>query len=159
MRIGLGSDVHRFADDPGRALVLGGVEIPGHVGLEGHSDADVVTHAICDAVLGAAGLGDLGRHFPDDDPATEGESSLALLQRCCELARDAGFVVGNVDVTVTAQEPKLAGSLRAMADKLSEVLGAPASVKATTTEGLGAIGRGEGIAATAVTLLEDAAKS
>ncbi len=157
MRIGLGSDAHRFAEDAGRRLVLGGVEVPGHVGLEGHSDADVVTHAVCDAVLGAAGLGDLGRHFPDDDPTTTGVSSLALLQRCRELARDAGWAVGNADVTVTAERPRLAGHLEAMGSTLSEVLGGPVSVKATTAEGLGAIGRGEGISAMAVVLLVDEA--
>jgi 2-C-methyl-D-erythritol 2,4-cyclodiphosphate synthase len=157
MRIGLGSDVHRFSDDASRTLVLGGVEVPGHVGLAGHSDADVVTHAVCDAVLGAAGLGDLGRHFPDDEPTTAGVSSLVLLSRCRDLARNAGYVVGNADVTVTAERPRLAGLLEAMSSSLTEVLGAPVSVKATTTEGLGAIGRGEGIAATAVVLLVDAA--
>lgn len=157
MRIGLGSDVHRFADDADRPLVLGGVEVPGHVGLAGHSDADVVTHAICDAVLGAAGLGDLGRRFPDDDPTTTGVSSLVLLRRCRELARDAGFGIGNADVTVTAERPRLAAHLDAMSSTLGEVLGAPVSVKATTTEGLGSIGRGEGIAATAVVLLVDEA--
>lgn len=157
MRIGHGSDVHRFADDAGRTLVLGGVEVPGHVGLAGHSDADVVTHAVCDAILGAATLGDLGRHFPDDDPTTTGVSSLVLLRRCRELAWDAGFGIGNADVTVTAERPRLAGLLEAMSSTLTEVLGAPVSVKATTAEGLGAIGRGEGIAATAVVLLVDAA--
>jgi 2-C-methyl-D-erythritol 2,4-cyclodiphosphate synthase len=155
MRIGLGSDVHRFSDDPGRKLVLGGIEVPGHAGLAGHSDADVVTHAVCDAVLGAAGLGDLGRHFPDDDPATAGVSSLVLLGRCRELARAAGFGLANADVTVTAQRPRLAGHLEEMSSTLSEVLGAPVCVKATTTEGLGAIGRGEGVAAMAVVLLVD----
>jgi len=157
MRIGLGSDVHRFSDDASRTLVLGGVEVPGHVGLAGHSDADVVTHAVCDAVLGAAGLGDLGRHFPDDDPTTAGVSSLVLLHRCRDLALDAGYGIGNADVTVSAERPRLAGLLEAMSSALTEVLGAPVSVKATTTEGLGAIGRGEGIAATAVVLLVDAA--
>ncbi len=157
MRIGLGSDVHRFSDDASRTLVLGGIEVPGHVGLAGHSDADVVTHAVCDAVLGAAGLGDLGRHFPDDDPTTAGVSSLVLLTRCRDLARDAGYRIGNADVTVAAERPRLAGLLEAMSSTLTEVLGAPVSVKATTTEGLGAIGRGEGIAATAVVLLVDAA--
>jgi 2-C-methyl-D-erythritol 2,4-cyclodiphosphate synthase len=152
MRVGFGSDAHRFADDE-RALVLGGVEVPGHVGLVGHSDADVVTHALCDAILGAAGLGDLGRHFPDDDPTTAGVSSLVLLSRCRELARDAGFGIGNADVTVTAERPRLSGLLESMSSALSGVLAAPVSVKATTTEGMGAIGRGEGIAATAVVLL------
>jgi 2-C-methyl-D-erythritol 2,4-cyclodiphosphate synthase len=157
MRIGHGSDVHRFAADEGRPLVLGGVEVPGHEGLAGHSDADVVTHALCDAILGAACLGDLGRHFPDDDPATAGVSSLVLLRRCRDLVRDAGFGIANADLTVTAERPRLAGFLEAMSSTLTGVLEAPVSVKATTAEGLGAIGRGEGIAATAVVLLMDAA--
>jgi 2-C-methyl-D-erythritol 2,4-cyclodiphosphate synthase len=155
MRIGLGSDAHRFVDDDGRTLVLGGVRVPGHAPLAGHSDADVVTHALCDAILGAAGLGDLGRQFPDDDPATAGVSSLVLLRRCRDLARDAGFVIGNADVTVTAERPRLSGLLDAMSSTLGGVLAAPVSVKATTSEGMGAIGRGEGIAATAVVLLVD----
>jgi 2-C-methyl-D-erythritol 2,4-cyclodiphosphate synthase len=154
VRVGLGSDTHRFADDS-RALVLGGVVLAGERGLLGHSDADVVTHALCDAVLGAAGLGDLGRQFPDDDPATAGISSLELLAHCHELVAIHGYVACNADVTVTAQQPKLAPHLDAMAAALSDVLGAPVSVKATTTEGLGAIGRGEGISASAVVLLDE----
>jgi 2-C-methyl-D-erythritol 2,4-cyclodiphosphate synthase len=156
MRVGLGSDAHRFADDE-RELVLGGVRVPGHVGLAGHSDADVVTHALCDAILGAAGLGDLGRQFPDDDPTTAGVSSLVLLRRCRDLARDEGFVIGNADVTVTAERPRLSRLLDEMSSTLGGVLAAPVSVKATTSEGMGAIGRGEGIAATAVVLLVDPA--
>jgi 2-C-methyl-D-erythritol 2,4-cyclodiphosphate synthase len=156
MRIGHGTDVHRFSDAPGRTLVLGGVVIPDARGLEGHSDADVATHALCDAILGAAGLGDLGRHFPDDDPSTEGVSSVTLLERCCALARDAGHAVENGDVTIVAQTPRLGAHLDAMARTLSDAVGRPISVKATTTEGLGAIGRSEGIAATAVALLVDA---
>jgi 2-C-methyl-D-erythritol 4-phosphate cytidylyltransferase / 2-C-methyl-D-erythritol 2,4-cyclodiphosphate synthase len=153
MRIGHGHDVHRFSDDPDRPLVLGGVRVPDAAGLAGHSDADVATHALCDAVLGAAGFGDLGRHFPDDDPAHLGVSSTSMLARCCELARDAGFAVSNADVTVVAQTPRLASLLAEMGTTLSAIVGAPVSVKATTTEGLGAIGRGEGIAATAAVLL------
>ena len=156
MRIGQGVDVHRFAATPGRPLVLAGVVVPGAAGLEGHSDADVATHALCDAILGAAGLGDLGRHFPDDDPATEGIGSLSLLARCLELAHDAGYAVGNADVTIVAQRPRLAHLLASMAASLTAAAGAPVAVKATTTEGLGAIGRGEGIAATAVVLLVEA---
>jgi len=155
IRIGHGQDAHRFAAQGSRPLVLGGVVVPGAAGLEGHSDADVATHALCDAVLGAAGLGDLGRHFPADDPALEGVSSIALLERCCELARAAGFTVGNGDVTVLAEAPRLADLLGAMAAALSAAAGAPVSVKATTSDGLGAVGRGEGIAATAVVLLVD----
>lgn len=155
IRVGQGTDAHRFSDDAGRPLVLCGLEVPGARGLAGHSDADVATHALCDALLGAAGLGDLGRHFPDDDPAFEGASSMALLARCCAMTREAGFLVGNADVTVLAAAPRLAGLLDAMAASLSGALGAPVSVKATTTDAMGAIGRGEGIAATAVVLLED----
>jgi 2-C-methyl-D-erythritol 2,4-cyclodiphosphate synthase len=155
IRVGQGTDAHRFSDDPARRLVLCGVEVPTGRGLAGHSDADVATHALCDALLGAAGLGDLGRHFPDDDPTYAGASSLTLLARCCAMARAAGFAVGNADVTVLAAAPKLAGLLDEMAASLSSAVGAPVSVKATTTDGLGAVGRGEGIAATAVALLYD----
>jgi 2-C-methyl-D-erythritol 2,4-cyclodiphosphate synthase len=155
MRIGHGTDVHRFSDAPDRTLVLAGVVIPDAKGLEGHSDADVATHALCDAILGAAGLGDLGRHFPDDDPTTEGASSIALLTRCCSMARDAGHAVEHADVTIVAQTPRLSAHLDEMARTLSDAVGRPVCVKATTTEGLGAIGRGEGIAATAVALLVD----
>ncbi len=153
VRIGHGYDVHRFSDVASRPLVLAGVAVPDGRGLAGHSDADVATHALCDAVLGAAGLGDLGRHFPDDDPTFAGVASTALLARCCELARAERLVVGNADVTIVAQAPKLAALLAEMARCLSDVVGAPVSVKATTPEGLGAIGRAEGIAATAVALL------
>jgi len=156
MRIGQGVDAHRFSRHPGRPLVLAGVVVPGAAGLEGHSDADVATHALCDAVLGAAGLGDLGRLFPDTDPAFAGASSLELLATCCRVAHEAGFTVGNADVTVVAQVPRLAAFLNEMATTLSAAVGAPVSVKATTTESMGAIGRGEGIAATAVVLLNDA---
>ena len=156
MRVGQGIDAHRFSDEPARPLVLAGVVVPGAAGLEGHSDADVATHALCDAILGAAGLGDLGRHFPDDDAAYEGASSLVLLERCCALAVGAGFTVANADVTIVAQVPRLAGLLEAMARSLTEAVDAPVSIKATTTELMGAIGRGEGIAATAVVLLDEA---
>jgi 2-C-methyl-D-erythritol 2,4-cyclodiphosphate synthase len=154
IRVGQGVDTHRFSEDPTRPLVLGGVTVPGSRGLEGHSDADVATHALCDAILGAAGLGDLGRHFPDD-PVTEGASSVALLASCCAMARAAGLVVGNADVTIVAEAPRLSAHLEEMAALLSAVVLAPVSVKATTTDGLGAIGRREGILATAVVLLED----
>jgi len=155
IRIGQGTDAHRFSDDAGRPLVLCGVEVPDARGLAGHSDADVATHALCDAILGAAGLGDLGRHFPDSDPAHAGASSIALLARCCAMAREAGFTVGNGDVTVIAAAPRLSGLLGVMAAELTAAVGAPVSVKATSTDGLGAIGRAEGIAATAVVLLVD----
>lgn len=154
VRIGQGLDLHRFSDDASRTLVLGGVAVPGSRGLAGHSDADVATHALCDAVLGAAGLGDLGRHFPDDDPSYRSVNSTVLLARCCELARAEGLAVANADVTIVAEAPKLGALLSEMAQCLSGVVGAPVSVKATTSEGLGALGRGEGIAATAIALLE-----
>ncbi len=153
MRVGQGFDVHPFSDDPARRLVLGGVEVPSARGLSGHSDADVVTHALADAVLGAAALGDLGTHFPDTDPAWAGADSRALLASVVGLARDAGLAPVNADLTVVAETPRLVGLLPAMADALGAVLGAPVSVKATRGEGLGAIGRAEGIACLAVVLL------
>lgn len=153
IRVGQGVDAHRFTEDPSRALVLCGVTIPGARGLDGHSDADVATHALCDAVLGAAGLGDLGRHFPAS-PRTRDVSSISLLAECCALAAAEGLRVANADVTVVATEPRLDGLLVDMSLTLSRAIGAPVSVKATTTDGLGAIGRAEGIAATAVVLLE-----
>lgn len=153
--IGVGYDTHRFA--PGRRLVLGGVEIEGEGdGLLGHSDADVCAHAIGDAILGAAGLGDLGRHFPDTDPRWKGVSSLALLREIRALAAAGGWRVGNCDVTLAARRPKIAPHGEAMRARLAEALGvAPAlvNVKATTGEGMGFVGRGEGIAAHAVALL------
>jgi 2-C-methyl-D-erythritol 2,4-cyclodiphosphate synthase len=157
IRIGHGMDVHRFSDDPARPLVLAGIVIDGSPGLEGHSDADVATHALCDAVLGAAGLGDLGRHFPDADPAFAGVPSTGLLAECVSLARAEGLIVSSGDVTIVAETPKLAAYFDAMAARLTEVVSAPVSVKATTTEGLGSIGRSEGIAAHAVVLLSDPA--
>ncbi len=153
MRIGQGIDVHPFSDDPHRTLVLGGVVIEGARGLRGHSDADAVCHALADAILGAVGLGDLGRHFPDDDPAWEGADSVALLTEVGRMARDAGFACVNADCTVVADTPRLAPRTAAMVTRLTEVLGAPVSVKATRAEGLGALGRAEGIACLAVVLL------
>ena len=155
MRIGQGLDVHAFSDDPVRVLVLGGIVIPGARGLEGHSDADAATHALMDALLGAAGLGDLGRHFPDTDETYRGASSLALLETVVERVASAGFRPCSADVTIVAETPKLASHMAAMAEVLSARLGAPVSVKATTTEHLGALGRAEGIAALSVALLED----
>jgi 2-C-methyl-D-erythritol 2,4-cyclodiphosphate synthase len=154
MRVGQGFDVHPFSDDPGRPLVLGGVRLDGARGLAGHSDADALTHALADAVLGAAGLGDLGRHFPDTDARWAGAVSLDLLGRVVELAVGAGLTPVNADCTVVAETPRLAPSIGAMVENLSRVLGAPVSVKATRAEGLGAIGRAEGIACLAVVLLE-----
>jgi 2-C-methyl-D-erythritol 4-phosphate cytidylyltransferase/2-C-methyl-D-erythritol 2,4-cyclodiphosphate synthase len=151
--MGVGYDVHAFA--PGRKLVLGGVEFEGD-GLLGHSDADICAHAICDAVLGAAGLGDIGRHFPDTDPQWKGVSSLRLLREVAGKARDAGWMVGNCDVTLAARRPRIAPRVEEMRARLAEALGVPPSrvnVKGTTGEGLGFVGRGEGIAAHAVALL------
>ena len=155
LRVGQGIDVHRFSDRADRPLVLGGVTITGDGarGLEGHSDADAVAHAIADAVLGAAGLGDLGRHAPDTDPAWRGADSMVILARAVALAAAAGWVPVNADCTVVAEQPSLAPYVDRMAERLGEVLGAPVNVKATRAEGLGALGRAEGIACTAVVLL------
>ena len=156
MRIGHGYDVHRLVE--GRALILGGVEIPYALGLDGHSDADVLTHAVMDALLGAAGLGDIGRHFPDNDPAYRGIDSQILLSKVRELLAAKGFRFGNLDVTVIAQAPKLAPHLAAMEQTLAatlEIDPARINVKATTEEHLGFTGRGEGIACHAVCLLEE----
>jgi len=154
MRVGHGFDVHPFSDDDGRLLVLGGERLPGERGLAGHSDADVLAHAVADAILGAAGLGDIGSHFPDTDPAWEGADSMGLLAAVVSLAREAGWTVGNVDVTVVAEVPKLAPHRSAMEANITAVVGAPVSVKATRAEGLGSLGRREGIACFAVALLE-----
>jgi len=156
MRIGHGLDVHRVSDDPSRSLWLGLVEIPDAPGLVGHSDADVATHALCDALLGAANLGDLGRHFPDTDPAFEGSSSRRLLTETVALVLAAGLRTVSADITILAERPKLAEFMPRMSDELSGVVGALVTVKATTTEGLGALGRVEGIGAVAVALLDDA---
>ena len=155
MRIGHGYDVHRLTE--GRRLILGGVEIPYERGLLGHSDADVLTHAVMDALLGAAHLGDIGRHFPDTDPAYAGADSLELLDAVMELIRQKGFRVGNVDATILAQRPKLAPYIPQMRANLAARMGVPedaVNVKATTEEGLGFTGSGEGMAAHAVALLE-----
>ena len=154
MRIGQGIDIHRFSEDPHRPLVLGGVVIEGARGLGGHSDADAVCHALSDAVLGAVGLGDLGRHFPDTDPVWEGANSVGLLTEVVRMAREQGYGCVNADCTVVADAPRLAPYTQAMIDRLSAVLGAPVSVKATRAEGLGALGRAEGIACIAIVLLE-----
>lgn len=154
IRVGTGFDVHAFAE--GRALILGGVSIEYPVGLLGHSDADVLTHAVMDALLGACAMGDIGKHFPDTDPAYEGADSLALLRHCTELLAAHGWRVGNVDATVIAQAPKLAPHIDRMRVNLAAAMGidlSRVSVKATTTEHLGFTGRKEGIAAQAATLV------
>jgi 2-C-methyl-D-erythritol 2,4-cyclodiphosphate synthase len=155
VRIGQGFDVHAFAE--GRRLVLGGVEIPYERGLAGHSDADVLIHALCDALLGAAALGDIGMHFPDSDPAYQGANSRVLLREVARKLAAAGWRIVNVDSTVIAQAPRLAPHIPAMIANLAADLGLAASavsVKATTTERLGFTGRGEGIAAQAIALIE-----
>jgi len=154
IRIGHGFDVHRLA--PGRPLVLGGVVVPHDRGLLGHSDADVLAHALCDALLGAAALGDIGAHFPDSDAAYKDADSMRLLTAVVAKIAAAGYVVGNVDATVAAEAPQLAPHIAAMRETIAAALGVAVdavSVKATTTEKLGAVGRGEGIAATAVALI------
>lgn len=156
MRIGHGYDVHRLVE--GRKLILGGVEIPFKKGLLGHSDADVLAHAVMDALLGAAALGDIGKLFPDSDPAYSGADSLLLLRRVADVLAEHGYTVGNVDATVLAQRPKLASYIPEMREKLAaamEVDTGQVSVKATTEEGLGFTGSGEGIAAHAVALIEN----
>ena len=155
LRVGQGIDVHAFSDDPARPLVLGGVVIAGDgvQGLDGHSDADAVSHAIADAVLGAAGLGDLGRHMPDTDADWAGADSLDILRRVVALAADAGWRAVNADCTIVAERPRLAPYVATMAERLAVALGAPVNVKATRAEGLGALGRAEGIACTAVVLM------
>ena len=155
MRIGHGYDVHRLVE--GRRLILGGVEIPFEKGLLGHSDADVLLHALMDAMLGAAALGDIGLHFPDSDPAYAGADSLALLRTVGGMVREAGFTVSDLDCTVLAQRPKLRPYIPKMQENIAKALGVPLSgvnVKATTEEGLGFTGEGLGIAAHAVVLLE-----
>ena len=154
MRIGHGYDVHRLVE--GRKLILGGVEVPHTLGLLGHSDADVLTHAVMDALLGAAALGDIGRHFPDTDPAYAGADSLKLLDHVVELLEEKGYQVGNVDATILAQKPKLAPYIEKMRDNLAarmKVEPGQVNVKATTEEKLGFTGAEEGVAAHAVALL------
>ena len=159
MRIGQGYDVHRLVE--GRKLMLGGVDIPYEKGLLGHSDADVLLHAISNALLGAAALGDIGAHFPDSDPAYSGADSAELLRAVVNLIRAAGYEIGNVDSTVVCQVPKLAPHIGAMRARIAEVLALPVgavSVKASTEEHMGFTGRGEGIAAHAVCLLTERTK-
>jgi 2-C-methyl-D-erythritol 2,4-cyclodiphosphate synthase len=155
MRIGHGYDVHRLVE--GRKLIMGGVEIPWERGLLGHSDADVLLHAIADAILGAIGEGDIGKHFPDTDPAFKGADSLKLLEHVMARADSRGFRIGNLDATIIAQRPKMAPHINGMRENIARALRATpeqVNVKATTEEGLGFTGTGEGISAHAVVLLE-----
>lgn len=155
MRIGHGYDVHKLVEN--RKLILGGVDIPYERGLLGHSDADVLLHAISDAILGAIGEGDIGKHFPDTDPAYKGADSIKLLMHVMALADGKGYAIGNLDATIVAQRPKLASHIPQMRENIASALNVEAdriNVKATTTEELGFCGRGEGIAAYAVVLLE-----
>jgi 2-C-methyl-D-erythritol 2,4-cyclodiphosphate synthase len=151
-RTGIGIDSHRF--EAGRRLVLGGVEIPFELGLAGHSDADVLTHAIADALLGAAGLGDIGQHFPDTDEQWRDADSIELLRTVVARVREAGFMLANVDATVMLERPKLAPHRDAIHAALAAVLECPVNVKATTGEGMGFVGRGEGAAALAIATLD-----
>ena len=154
MRVGMVYDVHKLTE--GRKLILGGVDIPWEKGLLGHSDADVLIHAVMDALLGAAALGDIGKHFPDTDPAYKGISSIKLLVHVADLLRENGYEVGNIDATVIAQKPKMAPHIPQMRRNMAEALGISESklnIKATTEEGLGFTGRGEGIASQAICLL------
>ena len=155
IRVGIGYDSHRFEE--GRPLVLGGIRIPHPRGLAGHSDADAVAHALIDAILGAAAAGDIGQHFPDTDPKWKGADSMALLRSAHELVRERGYALAQADLTIITEQPQLSPHLAAMAAKLAERLEAPpgsVSIKAKTNEGMGFIGRGEGIAVIAVATLE-----
>ena len=159
MRIGMGYDVHRLVE--GRELILGGVKIPYEKGLLGHSDADVLLHAVMDALLGAAALGDIGRHFPDTDPAYKGASSLKLLEHVGKLIDEKLYVIGNIDATIIAQRPKMAPYIEEMRKNVAETLGIETdqvNIKATTEEGLGFTGSGEGISAQAVCMLSSPAE-
>lgn len=152
-RVGQAFDVHAVSDDPDRVLVLGGVRFPGAPGLAGHSDADVVAHACTDALLGAAGLGDIGQMFPDTDPALAGADSVDLLRRAAEEVRAAGWRPGNIDCSVVLDRPKLAPVKTEMEANLSTAAGAPVTVTGRRSEGVGALGRGEGVVAWAVALV------
>jgi 2-C-methyl-D-erythritol 2,4-cyclodiphosphate synthase len=160
MRIGFGYDVHRFAED--RALMLGGVELPFHLGLAGHSDADVLLHAMIDALLGAAGLGDIGLHFPPGDPAYKNISSITLLERARDAINEKGLVLSNMDATIVCEAPRMKEHIPAMRQNVAAALGCSEgliNIKATTEEGLGFTGRREGMAAYAVALLIEAKKT
>ena len=153
IRVGQGFDIHRFSHDPSRPLILGGVHFEGMPGLLGHSDADAVAHAVTDALLGAAGLGDIGQHFPDTDPAWKGADSMRILAATVDLLRGDGWTVMNVDTTVVLEAPKLAPYRAEMAARLTAICGGPVSVKAKRAEGLGSLGRREGIACFASALI------
>ena len=145
VRVGQGFDIHRAGTDPTRRMVLGGCVFPGVAGLVGHSDGDAVAHAVAEALLGAAGLGDIGERFPDDDPALEGADSIELLRTVADLVTAEGWTIGNADCSVVCESPRLAPMRQRMQERLSNAIGAPVSVKGRRAEGLGAIGRGEGI--------------
>ena len=154
-RIGFGFDAHRFTE--GRKLIIGGVEIPYELGLSGHSDADVLTHAICDALLGALGQGDIGSHFPDSDSKWKDVSSLVLLDKTIDMLRNVNFEIENIDSTIVCEKPRIAPHISAIKEKLSNVTGLEPGllgIKATTTDGMGFTGRGEGIAAYAVVIIK-----
>lgn len=153
VRVGQGFDVHRYSDDPSRPLVLGGVTFPGEQGLHGHSDADVIAHAVIEAILGAAGMGDIGEMFPDTDPDLAGADSIELLRRAVDAAAGEGWKPVNVDCSVVLDTPRLSSHKAEMQQILSDAIGAPVSIKARNSEGVGAIGRGEGVAAWAVALV------
>lgn len=156
VRVGQGFDIHRFVDPANttRPLILGGIEFVGERGLVGHSDADVIAHAVADALLGAAALGDIGEHFPDTDPKWKNADSLQLLKRVTQMVHAAGFEIGNVDCSVVCEKPKLAPNREAMQHRLSDAVGAPVTVKGRRAEGLGALGRNEGIACWAVAVVQ-----
>jgi 2-C-methyl-D-erythritol 2,4-cyclodiphosphate synthase len=156
VRVGQGFDIHAFSDDPARPLVLGGVTFDGEPGLNGHSDADVIAHACADALLGAAGLGDIGQHFPDSDERWRGADSLALLVEVARRVRGAGYQPGNVDAAVVCERPRLAPRRAEMERLLTGAVGAPVTVKGNRAEGLGALGRTEGIACWAVAVVAGA---
>jgi 2-C-methyl-D-erythritol 2,4-cyclodiphosphate synthase len=156
VRVGQGFDIHAFSDDPARPLVLGGVTFPGEPGLRGHSDADVIAHACADALLGAAGLGDIGQHFPDTDDRWKGADSIGLLAEAVRRVRSEGWSPSNVDAAVVCERPKLAPRRDEMQRRLTEAVGAPVTIKGNRAEGLGALGRVEGIACWAVAALERA---
>jgi len=153
VRVGQGFDIHRFSDDPARPLVLGGVTFPGEPGLVGHSDADAVAHAVAEALLGAAGLGDIGTHFPDTEERWRGADSIELLVAVATMLRDAGWQVGNVDCAVVCERPKLAPRRDEMQRRLSDAVGGPVTLKGRRAEGLGALGRAEGIACWSVAVI------
>jgi len=145
VRVGQGFDVHRIGVDPARPMVLGGCVFPGMPGLIGHSDGDAVAHAVADALLGAAGLGDIGQHFPDSDDSLAGADSIELLRRVAGMVNEAGWSIGNADCSVVCESPRLAPMREKMQQRLSDAAGAPVTVKGRRPEGLGAIGRGEGV--------------